>query len=59
MIGAGAGLTREAIAEGTTQVWDWIKTGKLKAEIERVSLKDVERAWKRIDLQGKRIVLVP
>jgi hypothetical protein len=57
--GAGAGLTPEAIGEGTNQVWEWIKAGKLQAEIEVVPLKDVERAWSRADLHGKRIVLVP
>ena len=57
--GAGAGLTPEAVAEGTSQVWDWIKTGKLNADIERVPLRDVERAWKRVDVQGKRIVIIP
>ncbi len=57
--GAGGGLTPEAIGEGTTQVWEWIKAGKLQAEIEVVPLKDVERAWGRADLHGKRIVLVP
>lgn len=57
--GAGAGLTPKAIGEGTTQVLDWIKAGKLKAEIETVPLNDVERAWGRADLHGKRIVLVP
>jgi NADPH2:quinone reductase len=40
-------------------VWDWIKEGQLKAEIERVPLKDVERAWKRNDVQGRRIVIIP
>jgi NADPH2:quinone reductase len=59
MIGAGAGLTPEAVAEGTNQVWDWIKTGKLHADIERVSLRDVERAWKRVDVHGKRLVIIP
>jgi NADPH2:quinone reductase len=38
---------------------DWIKAGKLQAEVEAVPLKDVERAWNRTDLHGKRIVLVP
>ena len=52
-------LTPEAIGEGTAQVWDWIKTGKVRAEVEAVSLKDVERAWGCADLHGKRIVLVP
>jgi len=59
IIGGGAGLTPEAIAEGTTQVWDWIKAGKVRAEVEAVPLKDVERAWNRADLHGKRIVLIP
>jgi NADPH2:quinone reductase len=59
IIGGGAGLTPEAIGEGTAQVWDWIKAGKLQAEVEAVSLKDVERAWSRADLHGKRFVLVP
>jgi NADPH2:quinone reductase len=57
--GGGGGLTPEAIGEGTTQVWEWIKTGKLQAEVEAVPLKDVERAWGGTDLHGKRIVLVP
>jgi NADPH:quinone reductase-like Zn-dependent oxidoreductase len=57
--GAGTRITPEALAEGTSQVWDWIKAGKLQAEIEVVPLKDVERAWSRADLHGKRIVLVP
>jgi NADPH2:quinone reductase len=57
--GAGAGLTPEAIAEGTAQTWGWIKAGKVRAEIEAVPLKDVERAWGRAELHGKRIVLVP
>ncbi len=57
--GASASLSPEAIAEGTNQVWDWIKAGKLSMDIERVPLKDVESAWQRTDLYGKRIVIVP
>ena len=57
--GAGGGLSPEAVGEGTSQVWEWIKTGQLRADIERVPLKDVERAWKRTDMHGARIVFVP
>jgi NADPH2:quinone reductase len=57
--GAGGGVTPEAIAEGTRQVWEWIQAGKLQAEIEQVPLQDVESAWQRADLHGKRIVIVP
>ena len=59
ILGAGSGLTPESIAEGTQQVWEWIKASKLQADIERVPLKEVERAWKRTDIRGKRIVIVP
>ncbi|HEX6478470.1 MAG TPA: hypothetical protein VF043_06470, partial [Ktedonobacteraceae bacterium] len=59
ILGAGSGLTPEAIAEGTPQVWEWIKAGKLQADIEQAPLRDVESAWKRTDVHGKRIVIVP
>lgn len=59
ILGAGGGLTPESIAEGTQQVWEWIQAGKLQADIEQVPLKDVESAWKRTDVHGKRIVIVP
>jgi NADPH:quinone reductase-like Zn-dependent oxidoreductase len=59
IVGAGSGLTPEAIVEGTHQVWEWIKAGKLQATIEQVPLKDVENAWQRTDVHGKRIVIVP
>ncbi len=59
LLGAGSGITPEAVAEGTQQVWEWIKAGKLQADIEQVSLKDMESAWKRTDVHGKRIVIVP
>jgi len=57
--GAGANLTPEAVAEGTSQVWDWIKEGRLNTDIERTPLKDVEKVWKRNDAHGRRIVLIP
>ena len=59
IIGGSAGLTPEALGEGTAQVWDWIRAGKLHAEVEPVPLKDIERTWKRSDLHGKRLVNVP
>ena len=59
ILGAGGGLTPEAIAEGTAQVWEWIRAGKLQADIEQVHLKDVEHAWQRTDVKGKRIVIIP
>jgi NADPH:quinone reductase-like Zn-dependent oxidoreductase len=57
--GAAVGLTREAMGEGTSQVWEFIQGHKLQMDIEQVPLKDIERAWQRNDFQGKRIVIVP
>jgi NADPH:quinone reductase-like Zn-dependent oxidoreductase len=57
--GAAAGLTPEGMGEGANQVWDWLKDGKLKMDIERVPLKDIESAWQRTDFQGKRMVVIP
>jgi NADPH2:quinone reductase len=60
IMGAGGGLTPEAIAEGTQQVWAWIQAGVLGFAIEVMPLKDVESAWQRSNtLHGKRIVIVP
>jgi NADPH:quinone reductase-like Zn-dependent oxidoreductase len=33
ILGAGSGITPEAFAVGTQQVWEWIKAGKLQADI--------------------------
>ena len=57
--GGGAGVSAEAISAATDQVWDWIAQDKLHMEIEQVPLRDVERAWQRTDVQGKRIVIIP
>jgi NADPH:quinone reductase-like Zn-dependent oxidoreductase len=59
ILGGGAGITQEAIAESMTQVWDWNKTKQLQMDIQQVPLKDIEAVWKRSDFQGKRIVIIP
>lgn len=55
--GAGDGLTAERVAEAMAQVWGWIQEGKLQAEVERVALRDIEHAWHRRDLHGRRQVV--
>jgi NADPH:quinone reductase-like Zn-dependent oxidoreductase len=57
--GSAAGVTPEAIGEGTQQVYDWIKASKLHMEIEQVPLRDIESVWKHADFQGRRIVVIP
>ncbi len=59
IVGAAAGLTVEAIAEGTDQVWEWVKGNRLSMDVEIVRLQDIDSAWKRTDFQGKRTVIVP
>jgi len=57
--GAGGGLTPEAVAERTRQVWEWIEASKLHADLEPVALQDVVCAWGRTDPHSKRIVILP
>jgi NADPH:quinone reductase-like Zn-dependent oxidoreductase len=57
--GGAAGITPEAMGEGTDQVWEWLRENKLHMEIEQVPLKDIESVWKRTDFQGKRVVVIP
>jgi NADPH2:quinone reductase len=59
LLGAGSGITPEAVASGTQQMWEWIKAGKLQADIEQVPLRDVESAWKSTGVSSKRTVIVP
>ena len=52
-------VTQEEITAGSNQVWEWIKENKLQMDIEKVPLADIESAWLRNDLQGKRLVIIP
>jgi NADPH:quinone reductase-like Zn-dependent oxidoreductase len=57
--GASAGLTMEAMNEGTSQVWEWLKAEQLQMDIDVVPLADIESTWQQTDFQGKRIVITP
>ncbi len=52
-------MSPEAIGEGVNRVWGWIKENKLQIDIEKMPLSDIEKAWQRTDLAGKRIVIIP
>jgi len=52
-------VTPEEITAGSNQVWEWIKDNKLHMDIEKVPLADIEKAWLRNDLAGKRLVIIP
>ncbi|HSZ34788.1 MAG TPA: hypothetical protein VK772_15835, partial [Puia sp.] len=52
-------VAKEEISAGTSQVWEWIKEKKLQMDIEKVPLAEIEKAWSRNDLNGKRLVIIP
>jgi NADPH:quinone reductase-like Zn-dependent oxidoreductase len=60
LYGSGGGsVPPEAIFEAFPQVWALASAGKLRITTEPIPLADVERAWQRRDLDGRRLVLVP
>jgi NADPH2:quinone reductase len=52
-------MSPEALQQGVAQVWDWIREDALSIDIETVRLSDIEKAWQREDLAGKRLVVLP
>ena len=54
-----ANISAEDIPVAMDQVWEWIKEKKFHIEIEKVPLADIENAWQRNDLEGKRLVIIP
>jgi hypothetical protein len=52
-------LSLEVVQEEMKQVWSWIAADKLYMEIERIPLSAIADAWRRDDLEGKRLVIVP
>jgi len=60
LYGSGGGsVPHEAIFEAFPQVWALAGSGKLRIRTEPVPLAEVENAWQRRDLDGRRLVLVP
>ncbi|UJP09070.1 zinc-binding dehydrogenase [Microbacterium sp. KUDC0406] len=59
IVGAASGLTAETIAEAFDQVVAWTRSGDLSFPVETVRLRDIEEAWQRTDLRGRRLVVTP
>ena len=57
--GGGKGLDGQAVADAYGQIVRWTRDGKLVVGIERASLGDIETAWQRTDLGGRRLVVTP
>lgn len=57
--GAAKGLGPATMGEAYGQVVAWARDGQLTFGLERVPLSDIEAAWPRTDLRGKRLVVEP
>lgn len=58
--GSGGGsIPRTAIRDAFPQVMALAADGKLQIDTEQVALADIESAWQRQDLHGRRIVIMP
>ena len=55
----GGGIPHQAIFDAFPRIWALAADGKLRIKTEPVPLTDVETAWRRIDLDGRRLVIVP
>ena len=58
MMGIGK-ISNEMLNAEIGTIWNWIKENKLYMDIECVPLKDIDKAWQRTELAGKRLVIVP
>ena len=55
--GAAKGLNAETMGSVYAQVVGWARSGELA--VEQVPLSEVDSAWQRTDLRGRRIVVIP
>ncbi len=55
----GGGIPHAAIFEAFPQVWALAASGKLHIDTEPVPLAEIEDAWQRNDLLGRRLVIIP
>jgi NADPH2:quinone reductase len=60
LYGSGGGsIPHQAIFDAFPQVWALATDGKLRIKTEPVPLAEVESAWQRRDLDGRRLVIIP
>jgi len=58
--GSGGGsIPHTAIFDAFPQLWALAASGKLRIDTEPVSLAEIESAWRRTDLLGRRLVIKP
>ncbi|MET8146073.1 zinc-binding alcohol dehydrogenase family protein [Sphaerisporangium sp. NPDC005288] len=57
--GAAKGLDPQTMEELYQQIVTWTRSGELTFDVEKVPLSDIETAWQRTDLKGRRLVVMP
>ena len=57
--GAAKGLDPQTMGEVYGQIVEWTRSGQLIFDLEKVPLTGIEAAWRRTDLRGKRLVVLP
>lgn len=57
--GAAKGLSPDTMGEMFGQIVRWTRSGELAFALATVPLSDIETAWQRTDLRGKRLVVLP
>ncbi len=55
----GGSVPHSVIFDAFPKVWALAASGRLHIDTERVPLADVESAWQRNDLPGRRLVIIP
>ena len=55
----GGSVPHSVIFDAFPKVWALAASGQLHIDTERVPLADVEAAWQRNDLPGRRLVIIP
>ncbi|TCO60591.1 quinone oxidoreductase family protein [Actinocrispum wychmicini] len=56
--GAAKGLDADTMRASYEQVLAWTRSGELTFELAKAPLRDIEAAWQRTDLRGRRLVVV-
>ena len=59
IVGAAKGLSAETMPQVFERVLTWTRSGELTFDVETVPLSDIETAWQRTDLRGRRLVVTP
>lgn len=57
--GGGGIIPPRVIFDTLPKVWELAVAGKLRIDVETVPLYDIENAWLREDMQGRRLVVIP